>query len=81
MIEKILRGKAKIFRYGTVISYDAADEKAQVQIGETTTWIKTATSLNAGDTVLLARNDQDRSYLIVEASGKALPSQTSLLLV
>ena len=81
MIEKILRVKAKTFRYGIVVSYSATDQRAEVAIGETTVIIKTAMSLSAGNTVVLAKNDQDRSWMVVESSGKAFPSQATLLLI
>ena len=81
MIEKILRVKAKTFRYGIIVSYSAADQRAVVEIGETTVTIKTAMSLSAGDTVTLAKNDQDKSWIVVESSGKAFPSQATLLLI
>jgi hypothetical protein len=81
MIEKILRKRAKTFRYGTVISYSAGECKAVVQIGETTVIIKTTLNLKTGDTVVLARNDQDYSWLLIELSSNAMPSQTTLILI
>jgi hypothetical protein len=81
MIEKILRKKSPTFHYGTVLSYSASDGRVVVKIKETTINIQTTMILTVGDTVTLARNDQDSSWLIIEESGKAMPSQASLLLV
>lgn len=80
MIEKMLRVKAKIFRYGTVISYSSGEGKAAVRIGETTVSIKTTRSLSVGDLVVLVRNDSDLSWLVVGTASKALPSKTTLIL-
>ena len=81
MIEKILRTKAKTFRYGTVISYSTKEEMAVVKIGESSVSIKTTISLKTGNIVVLAKNDQDKSWMIIESSGKAFPSQETLLLI
>lgn len=81
MIEKILRTKAKTFRYGTVISYSTKEEMAVVKIGESSVSIKTTISLKTGNIVVLAKNDQDKSWMIIESSSKAFPSQETLLLI
>ncbi len=81
MIEKIFRVKSKTFRYGKVVSYSAAEGKSVVQIGESAVSIKTMITLKAGDTVVLAKNDQDKSWLIIESSRKAFPSQATLILI
>lgn len=79
MIEKILRTKAKTFRYGKVVA--TSEEMAVVKIGESSVSIKTTISLKTGNIVVLAKNDQDKSWMIIESSSKAFPSQETLLLI
>ena len=44
-------------------------------------WVQTTLSLEVGDTVIVAENDQDSSRFIVQYSRKALPSKGVLLLI
>jgi len=81
MIEKILKVKVKTFRYGEVISYNAAKQAAVVKIAEKTVRVSTPVILTPGGTVVLAQNDQDKSWIMVESGSKALPSQKTLLAV
>lgn len=78
MIEKILKKRARTFQYGQIVAFNSAEGKVLVQIGEGSTWIETALSLEAGDSVIVARNE-DSSKFIVQYSRKALPSQGVLL--
>ena len=79
MIEQILKKRARTFRYGEVVAINSFEEKVNVQIGnEGSIWIKTSMSLDPGDTVIVARNE-DKSRFIVQHSRKALPSQGVLL--
>ena len=79
MIEKILKKSARIFRYGEVTAVNSLNEKVQVQIGSRSLiWIKTALSLDIGDAVIVARNN-DSSWFVVQDSRKAMPTEGVLL--
>lgn len=80
MIEKILKKRARTFQYGEIMSVNSAEGKVLVQIGDGSIWIETALSLETGDSVIVARNE-DSSKFIVQYSRKALPSQGALLLL
>jgi len=57
----------------------SADEKVQAQIGgESLIWIKTSLSLETGDAVIEARNN-DSSWFAVQDSLKAMPREGALL--
>lgn len=81
MIEQIIKIKAKTFRYGAVVTYDSEEQKATVKIGEKIVAVSATMTLTVGGAVVLAQNDQDKSWIIVEASNKALPTQKTLLIV
>ena len=79
MIEQILKKSARVFRYGEVAAVNTADEKVQVRIGnEGTVWIKTHLSLEVGDAIIVARNN-DSSWFVVQDSRRAMPSENLLL--
>lgn len=79
MIEQILKKRARVFRYGEVAVVNSADEKVQVRIGsEGSVWIKTQLSLEVGDAIIVARNN-DSSWFVVQVSHKAMPSEKLLL--
>jgi len=79
MIEQVIKVRAKTFRYGEVVTYDTARKKATIKIGEKTVPVSAPMTLTAGGAVIVAQNDQDNSWVIIEASNKALPSQKTLL--
>jgi hypothetical protein len=81
MIEDIVKKKPGTFAYGTVMAVDESRGSVQVQLGTLTAWIQTSLSLDVGDTVIVARNDQDRSRLIIQHSQRSLPTQGTLLLI
>ena len=61
---------------------DAFLGKVQVQLGANLrVWIQTSLSLSVGDTVIVARNDQDALRLIVQYSQRSLPAQGTLQLI
>jgi hypothetical protein len=79
VIEQILKKRPRIFRYGEIEAVNSADEKVQVRIGsESLIWIKTPLSLEIGDAVIVARNN-DSSWFVVQDSRKAMPSEGVLL--
>jgi len=80
VIEKILKKRARTFQYGEIVAVNSAEGKVLVQIGEGSIWTETALSLEIGDSVIVARNE-DSSKFIVQYSRKALPSQGVLLLL
>lgn len=84
MIEGILKKRPGTFFYGTVMAVDEALQQVQVQL-RSDLLIRVQTSLSAslkaGDTVIVAENDQDSSKFIVQYSKKAVPLQGTLLLL
>jgi hypothetical protein len=84
MIEGILRKRPGTFAYGTVEAVYEALQQVEVRL-QSGILIRVQTSLigslRAGDTVIVAENDQDQSKFIVQYSRKALPSQGTLLLI
>jgi hypothetical protein len=79
MIEKILKKSPRIFRYGEVVAVNSAQEKVQVQIGiKSLIWIKTPLSLEKGEAVIVARNN-DSSWFVVQDSRKAMPTEGALV--
>ena len=82
MIENILKKKDAVFSYGTVTASNPALQKVRVRLrSDLLIWVRTTLGLSAGDTVIVARNDKDSSWFIVQHSEKAVPSQGTLLLV
>lgn len=82
MIENILKKKAVVFSYGTVTAANPALQKVRVRLrSDLLIWVRTTLGLSAGDTVIVARNDKDSSWFIVQHSEKAVPSQGTLLLI
>ena len=84
MIEGILRKPPGTFFYGTVMAVDEALQQVQVQL-RSDLLIRVQTSLSAsltaGDTVIVAENDQDSSKFLVQYSKKAVPLQGTILLL
>jgi len=84
MIEGLLKKQPGTFTYGTVEAVYEALQQVQVRL-RTDILIRVQTSLTgslqAGDTVIVAENDQDRSKFIVQYSRKAVPLQGTLLLI
>lgn len=81
MIEQILKKRARTFQYGEIEAVNSSEGKVLVVIGnEGSTWIETALSLETGDSVIVARNE-DSSKFIVQYTRKALPSRGVLLLI
>jgi len=82
MIEDLLKKKTGTFRYAIIVSVNEVLGKVQVRLGTNLqVWVQTSLSLSVGDTVIVARNDHDKSRLIVQFSTKSLPSQGTLLLI
>lgn len=82
MIEDVLKKKPGAFAYATVTAVESVLGKVQVQLGTNLkTWIQTSMELSVGDTVIVARNDQDASRLIVQYSRRSIPSRGTLLLI
>lgn len=84
MIEDLLKKQPGTFSYGTIEAVHENLQQVQVRL-RTDILIRVQTSLTGslqvGDTVIVAENDQDKSKFIVQYSRKAIPSQGSLLLV
>lgn len=80
MIEQILKKRARTFQYGEIVAVNSAEGKVLVQIGEGAIWTETALSLEIGDSVIVAHNE-DASKFIIQYTRKALPSQGVLLLI
>ena len=82
MIENILKKKAAVFNYGTITAVNPILQQVRVRLRtELLVWVQTGLVLNTGDTVIVAQNDKDSSWFIVQYSQKAIPSQGTLLLV
>lgn len=82
MIENVLRKKGAVFSYGTVMDSNQRLQKAQVKLrSDLLIWVRTTLGLTLGDTVIVAKNDKDSSWFIVQYSKKAVPSQGTTLLV
>jgi hypothetical protein len=80
MIEKVIKAKKKTFRYGEVVSYNAVKQTATVKIGEKTVAVSAPMTLTVGGMMIAAQNDQDKSWLIVEAgSSRIMPPQKTLI--
>lgn len=83
MIENLLKVKPGTFGYATVTAVDPALGKVQVELGVNNlrVWIQTSLTFSIGDAVIVARNDQDKSKLIIQHSSRSVPSQGTLVLV
>lgn len=82
MIENIVKRKPGTFSYGIVTNVETTTGRVQVAFGSNIhIWIPTSLDLGVGDTVIVARNDQDASRLIVQHSQRSLPSRGTLLLI
>lgn len=80
MIEQILRKKKSTFLYGKVTAIDTVRQRVMVLSGNSKTWINTSISLNAGDTVICAR-DESKQKFIIQAESNIRPEVNTLLLV
>lgn len=84
MIEGLLKKQPGTFTYGTVEAVYEALQQVQVRLrSDILIRVQTSltNSLQAGDTVIVAENDQDKSKFIVQYSRKAVPLQGTLLLI
>jgi NADH dehydrogenase FAD-containing subunit len=80
MIEKILKRQKSAFSYGEITAIDTAGQRVQVTDGDTINWINTSLSLSVADTVILAKDETKRKF-IVQAAANVRPSVNTLLLV